>query len=352
MWKPVLKLAAAPLLLMTMPAAATAAGPASPMLMLGAQVGDAEAAKAEAAIMAQFAKLFDIADKTPIDPAQLALGQVTAARLLPQGAYGNVIDQVMGAILGPMLALAPGMEANEIAELTGVDFDAAAALTEDQRKSVEAIVDPGRKTRTDGAVSIMRPLLIEVGTSLEPPIREGIARAYARRFTAAQLAEMNAFFATPTGSAYAAESFAMQYNPEVMAATMQAMPVMMTKIMSGAADMEAKMNALPKQRKIAELGAAELTALAALVGTTAESIKAHADAAALMEPTDMADGADRFPAADNSQPWFDRDNWSAQDRAAVDAINARSEAVIGELIKAEDGAVARAKARLAKAPKN
>lgn len=350
MLKSVLKLAAAPLALLATPAAAQL--PAA--LLAAAQMGDAEGAKAEAAIMEMFAKLFDTAEKTPIDPAQLALGQTTAARLLPEGAYGKMMDQLLGTMLGPILALDPGFDANKISELTGAEYNAAAALTDDQRKAVEAIVDPARQARADGVKALMRPLLVDVGKMLEPPMRKGIARAYARKFNAAQLTEMNGFFATPTGAAYAAESFAIQYDPEVMATTMQAMPVMMAKVMGSAADVEAKIKALPQERKIAELSAAELNQLAKLVGRTPAEIKAHGEDMAAMATAAEDAAAGNFDAAatadDSAQPWLDRANWTAEDRAAVAAIEERATAVINEELAAKDAAVARAQAGLKKKP--
>src|SRR3546814_2282127 len=61
---------------------------------------------------------------------------------------------------------------------------------------------------------------------LEPPMREGMAKAYARKFTADQLGELNGFFATPTGQAYASEWMAAQADPEVMLAVAKAVPPM------------------------------------------------------------------------------------------------------------------------------
>ena len=256
MFKSFLKSAAVPLALLALTVPAHAADPA---------MGGPGAANSEAALMEMFSKLFDTGDKTPIDPAQLALGQATAARLLPDGAYGKMMNDMIASFIKPMLQLDENMTGNQISMKTGIEFEKANALTDEQRGAVMAILDPGRKARNEGMFTLMTPLFIEIGKTLEGPMRDGLARAYARKFTPEQLTTVNAFFATPAGSAFAAESFAIQGDPEVLSATFQAIPVMMTKLMGGAGDFEKQMNALPQERKLAELSNAELAQLAKLL---------------------------------------------------------------------------------------
>src|SRR3546814_3041507 len=56
---------------------------------------------------------------------------------------------------------------------------------------------------------------------MEPPMRDGLAKAYARKFTGAQLTDLNSFLATPTGKLYAGEWMALQADPEVMVAVIR-----------------------------------------------------------------------------------------------------------------------------------
>ena len=348
MLKSLLKSAAAPLALLTLTVPAHAADPA---------MGGPGAANSEAALMEMFSKLFDTGDKTPIEPAQLALGQATAAKLLPDGAYGKMMNDMIGSFIKPMLQLDENMSGNQIAMKTGVDFEKANALTDEQRGAVMAILDPGRKARNEGMFEVMTPLLLEVGKALEGPMREGLARAYARKFTADQLTMVNAFFATPAGSAFAAESFAIQGDPEVLSATFQAIPVMMTKLMGSAGDLEKQMNALPQERKLTELSNAELAQLAKILDTTVDALKdfssnsdtvtidmsSAADAAA--DAGEAVDAA-AMDAGDASEPWFDRDNWDPADRARVEALEKQTSDTISAQIEAEEAAIAKVRAAM------
>lgn len=363
MLKSLLKLAAAPLALLTLAVPAHAADPA---------MGGPGGANSEAALMEMFAKLFDTGDKTPIDPAQLALGQATASKLLPDGAYGKMMDQMIGQFVKPMLKLDENLSGNQIAMKTGIDFDKANALTDEQRGAVLAILDPGRNERNEGMFKVMTPMLMEVGKALEAPMREGLARAYARKFTPDQLTAVNAFFATPTGTAFAAESFAIQADPEVLSATFQAIPVMMTKLMGSATDLEAQMKALPQERKLAELGDKELGQLAKILDTSVAALKEYAassasedvsletmmqaEGAAEEAAEAVADAADAAAGAadaaamaagsDGSEPWFDRANWDPADRAKVEALEQATSDTINAQIAAEEAAIAKVRAQM------
>lgn len=62
-----------------------------------------------------------------------------------------------------------------------------------------------------------------------PAFADAMARAYARQFTEAQLKDISAFFATPTGRVYVAQSMTLMADPDVQAAQR----TMMTQAMSG-----------------------------------------------------------------------------------------------------------------------
>ena len=346
MFKSFLKSAAVPLALLALTVPAHAADPA---------MGGPGAANSEAALMEMFSKLFDTGDKTPIDPAQLALGQATAARLLPDGAYGKMMNDMIASFIKPMLQLDENMTGNQISMKTGIEFEKANALTDEQRGAVMAILDPGRKARNEGMFTLMTPLFIEIGKTLEGPMRDGLARAYARKFTPEQLTTVNAFFATPAGSAFAAESFAIQGDPEVLSATFQAIPVMMTKLMGSAGDFEKQMNALPQERKLAELSNAELAQLAKLLDTSVDALKEYSE----VEAEGMADAAEgsadaaamaasdaAMAASDAAEPWFDRANWDPADRARVEALEKQTSDTISAQIEAEEAAIAKVRAAM------
>src|SRR3546814_14631564 len=97
--------------------------------------------------------------------------------------------------------------------VTGVQ---TCALPISASKTVVAdLFDPHRQQREDQITRIVKPLISEALVDLEPPMREGMAKAYARKFTADQLGDLNGFFATPTGHAYASERMETQASTDV-----------------------------------------------------------------------------------------------------------------------------------------
>src|SRR3546814_2578117 len=96
-------------------------------------------------------------------------------------------------------------------------------------------------------------------------MRDGMAKAYARKFSADQLGELNAFFATPTGRIYAGEWMAAQADPEVMLAVAKAVPPMVLKFIDRAPKIAAQVEELPREKSLADLSDAEMKTLAKLM---------------------------------------------------------------------------------------
>ncbi|MEO1730327.1 MAG: DUF2059 domain-containing protein, partial [Pseudomonadota bacterium] len=102
-----------------------------------------------------------------------------------------------------------------------------------------------------------------------------LARAYAVRFTEEELADLDAYFATEVGKKYAAESFLIFSDPQVMSAMNEMMPAMMETMptmMGSVGEMASK---YPKGRTFSDLNPEEQDRLAALLGTTLEDLAAN-----------------------------------------------------------------------------
>src|SRR3546814_20952972 len=98
--------------------------------------------------------------------------------------------------------------------------------------------DPHRKEREEQITRVVKPLISEVLADMEPPMRSGLAKAYARKFDGAQLTDLNGFLATPTGNLYAGEWMALQADPEVMLAVIKAVPPLVTNFIDRAPAIE------------------------------------------------------------------------------------------------------------------
>jgi hypothetical protein len=278
---------------------------------------DTSGKKAMDDMMSIFTKIFDTKNLPEPEPARLDLAKVTASKLLPDGAYAKIMDDMMGSILTPLFNIMPGLTDAQIVTATGASEDAVAGLTEEKKAEVTQIIDPNHKQRGQQIIDVMKPMISEAMAIIEPAMRTGLSRAYARKFTAPQLTTINGFFTTPIGSAFARESFALQADPEVLQATFKALPAIFTHFMSDETKFKEKFDALPKQRELKDLSDAEMQQLAAALGVELKSLEDHRTIASVVDPAAEESG---------EEPWYSEDAWAAAERKKVKALQAKYDA--------------------------
>lgn len=201
-----------------------------------------------------------------LDPVRLDSARKTVDHVFPEGTYARMMKGSMDAILGTVLDSVSAMPVQQIAAMAGMTEEEIGKLGETTLAEIMEIYDPAYRPRMEVTMRVTMEHMTGVMGRLEPEMRAGLARAYASRFTEAQLGELNSFFATPTGTLYAAQSMMIFLDPEVMQSMQKMMPVLMeempgiqTAAMTATAD-------LPPPRSTCELTEAEWAKLAGLLG--------------------------------------------------------------------------------------
>ena len=305
-------------------------------------------------------KIFGV-DKLPaVPPAQLALAQQTTAALVPPGSLAKMLDNMYGKFFKGLLGEFGGMSDLMLSIKTGVESEKIEALDDKSKAAIADLFDPNRQQREDQVTNVIKPLITEALGDLEGPMRNGMAYAYARKFSAQQLGEMNAFFATPTGKAYADEWMGLQADPEVMLAMVKAVPPMINKFMDRGPEIEGKLKDLPKEKQLSDLTDAELAKLAKLMKVDVKVLKEHRDQwdDASAEQTETMDAAEAVDAAGDAadaaaaaadaasgdwDPAYDRENWSEADRTRVEELEATASEASSAAYDAEQAAIANAR---------
>lgn len=263
-----LTLATAPVTL----AAQDAEAPAEEVMVDDAAAGE-EADPMEQA-MAMLGAMFTAEPLNAEQQARLPAAQGLIAKIIPEGTMGEMIDKMMGGVLGPIMAAAPDGATTTLAKQIGTE-PYALDLTEEQAGELASLFDPAWAERQQRELAALPIIMKEVVTLMEPGMRKAMSELYAIRFSATELAEIDAFFSTGTGGKYARESFLMASDPRIMASTMEAMPALMGSI----GDIEKRMAEstadLPAKRVFAELTAAEKAKVAEMTGLTVEDIEAN-----------------------------------------------------------------------------
>lgn len=175
------------------------------------------------AIFGIFDKLFP--PQADPDAARLALARTAVLSMWPDGAYGRMMSSFMG-----------GMVDNAL-QLKKSDFTAMAGASAKTNTSASAkqlslhdqasAKDPYFDQRMAAYRQLIDQETAKASTVIDPRMRDGLARAMARKFDARQLTDINAFFATPSGHALANQYMQLWVDPDTIRSMFTAMPEIM-----------------------------------------------------------------------------------------------------------------------------
>ena len=223
---------------------------------------------------------------TPEQEARLPAAKKAVAAMMPDGFYRKMMDDVVGQMMGPLQNdFGDEAMAAQVEQQVGLSIEELEErnLSKEQLGEAITILDPAARERSEVMTRVIVDGLTEVYSALEPALREGMSRAYAARFTDKQLSDINAFFATETGAVFAAESMAMMGDPQVMGAMSEATPLVMEQFPRLFEKMEAREAELPKQRKFADLSAADRKKVAGLLKLSVAELETRMVAAETSE---------------------------------------------------------------------
>jgi len=230
------------------PAAAPNSAKPEPVVSVAAKGKSSLADRQQA--MAMMGKMFDTffpAGPDP-DPVRLAAAREATMTMFPKGAYAAAMTSFLERSADRVL----DMSEAELAAMMPADKvkkNKDKPLSTEPLRLTLAKKDPAFDAKVAAIKAFAGTMIVKFGDVAEPKFREGMSRALARKFDAAQMAEIRTFLATPTGAAYGREMVGLWFEPDVMRGTFQMLPDMM-KLMPGmakdAAAFDAQMKAAGK----------------------------------------------------------------------------------------------------------
>ena len=178
------------------------------------------------------------------DPARLALARTAVATMWPEGSYGRM----MSSMFGGMFEHAMQLKKSDFTAMVGMPAKTdASAPSKDLSLHDQAVAkDPYFDQRMAAYRGVLNDETAKMSVVIDPRMRDGLARTMARKFDARQLADINAFFATPSGHALAAESMRLWVEPDTLRAMFTAMPEMIKLMPDVAQKMKAIDEKFPK----------------------------------------------------------------------------------------------------------
>lgn len=184
------------------------------------------------------------AASAPADAERMALARQAVAVMLPPGIMERMMKDSMGNMQDAMLESMFDIKASDLGEKgEGKDKTLREAIAEK---------DPHFEERMRITNKVMGEEMGAIFTRIEPRMREGMARAYARRFTAAELVEINRFFASPTGASFARQSLEIMTDRELVAEMTAFMPELMKEMPAITAKLKKATEHLPPPPKPVE----------------------------------------------------------------------------------------------------
>lgn len=189
------------------------------------------------------------AAQAPADPARLAAARPVIDQVWPLGTYARIMQSAMDQVMGGMLASMYDMPASEFAKMGPNGKAGTGADGNKTLRQLAAEQDPHFEERMRIGMTVMMQEMTGLMAEVEPDVRTALASAYARRFTTQQLGELRAFFDTPTGRVYAAESMTLMMGPDMMGAMQSFTPKILQRMPGIVAKVEAATAHLPPPPK-------------------------------------------------------------------------------------------------------
>ncbi|MEP3225394.1 MAG: DUF2059 domain-containing protein [Parasphingorhabdus sp.] len=255
-----------------------------------------------------------------IDPARLSAAQNTVNYLFPLGTYERMMRGTMDQMMDQMMMGMGNMRMGDLAGAGGVAReDVPGEFGDKTLAELATEMDPHYEERTKISTKVIMDEMVNMMITMEPAVRSALTNIYARKFTVGQLDEMNSFFATDTGSAFARDYMMVFVDPEMMQSMMSMVPEMM--------------QAMPAIMKKVEDATAHLPAVKISDESLIDSVEEDVNSA------ENGDGAIDFE---------DPDNWSAEDRALVNKLSTESDTAFEKYYDALEKAQSNAKAKVVK----
>ena len=170
---------------------------------------------------------------TPV-PAPMAVEAVDPARLA-------AAERLLGVLMPPARfeAMIDGITAATARNVMQQFRSSALATTFSDDPRVQPIMARYIERLTTDSVAAMR--------AGRPDMMRAMQRAYARRFTVAQLTEVERFFATPTGQLYMDQGATIMADPDVAAWQQKMVKQQFDRMPEAMRAMTAELTALPEQ---------------------------------------------------------------------------------------------------------
>lgn len=223
-------------------------------------------------MMAVLSSMFAAEPLTEEQEKRLPLAKKIVDKMVPPGTYGEMMGSMFNKIIGPMMSKFEDASPADVAKQIGVEADEI-DLDSNQLAEVSALLDPAWQERRELEMTTVQGAMGKMMTAMEPGVRAALSEAYAVYFDQKELTDIDAFFSTDSGVAFARKSFTMSSDPRFIAATMKALPDAMGALSDMEEEVKTATAALPPLRGWADLSGEQRVRLSELTGLNAQQLE-------------------------------------------------------------------------------
>lgn len=245
----------------------------------------------DAAMMAVLSSMFAAEPLTEDQEQRLPLAKKIVDKMVPPGTYGEMMGSMFNKIIGPMMSKFEDASPADVAKQIGVE-EGEIDLDSDQLAEVSALLDPAWQERRKLEMTTVQGAMGKMMTAMEPGVRAALSEAYAVYFDQKELADIDGFFSTDSGVAFARKSFTMSSDPRFIAATMKALPEAMGALADVEEEVKTATAALPPLRDWADLSGEQRAHLSELTGLSAQQLEEGMARAAEIRAEEVSEDID------------------------------------------------------------
>lgn len=226
-----------------------------------------------AAVMASMEQMFPVEPLTDAELARLPAATELIETIIPPGTMGEMMGSMMDGVLAPIMEMAIDDPSSVLSDQLGIDA-VSLGLDEAQIAEIATMLDPDWQERKARESAMLPEVMNTMMSAMEPGMKVAMAEMYAVYFDEQELAEISAFFATETGTAYARKSFTMSADPRLIGSMMRSMPAMMETFGQIEARIAEATADLVTPRTFVDLAPEEQAVLSSMTGMSVEELAA------------------------------------------------------------------------------
>lgn len=177
------------------------------------------------AVAAPPAPLVALPPLPPVDPARLALARVSAGVWFRDGSMARIFDNLLSSKPDSYASSMLDLTMSQVMAMAGMPWPGAKTGEPDLTlRQMMAKNDPLFEQRMGAIHDAALAEIIRLAPRFEPQVRDGLSQSMARRFSAAQLNDMNRFLTSPSGQAFADNNYLMWLDPAVFRTMLGTVP--------------------------------------------------------------------------------------------------------------------------------